>query len=176
MRIIVPCDGPQTRDAIIACANNLGPFYVRLGRSKVASVENKGEFQLGKAQVLAQGKDVTIIACGLMVETALSALENLAKKGIKARLLNMHTVKPLDSEAILESAVLTGGIVVCEEHSISGGLASSVDEIVAENHPTRVVRVGVKNRFGQSGEPADLLKEYNLTSLDIEKAALSVCA
>ncbi len=176
MKIIVPCDGEQTRHAIVAAANTPGPFYVRLSRSKVANVENKGNFKLGKAQVLREGKDLTIIACGLMVGAALDAINNLAKKGIKARLLNMHTVKPLDSEAVLESARSTAGIVVCEEHSVIGGLASGVDEVAAENHPTRVVRVGVKNRFGQSGEPAELLKEYNLTSLDIEKAALSICA
>ncbi|MFH0738375.1 MAG: transketolase family protein [Candidatus Omnitrophota bacterium] len=176
MKIIVPCDGAQTRDAILACLNTPGPFYVRLGRAKVSTIENKGSFQLGKAQVLTQGGDLTIIACGLMVGIALSSVESLAKKGVKARLLNMHTIKPLDSEAILEAARETGGIVVCEEHTVTGGLASSVDEIVAENHPVKVLRVGIKNRFGQSGEPAELLKEYNLTSIDIEKAALAVRA
>ncbi len=176
MKIIVPCDAQQTRDAVIACVNTPGPFYVRLGRSKVANLENKGKFQLGKAQLLTEGSDLAIIACGLMVGTALSAAENLAKKGIKARLINMHTIKPLDSQVILEAARTTRGIVVCEEHTVCGGLASGIDEIVAENHPTKVMRVGVKNRFGQSGDPAELLKEYNLASVDIEKAAFLVCA
>jgi len=176
MKIIVPCDGAQTKDAVLACASTPGPFYVRLGRAKVSTVENKGPFKLGKAQILAQGQDLTIIACGMMVGIALNAVESLAKKGIKARLLNMHTIKPLDSQAILEAARQTCGIVVCEEHTVSGGLASSIDEIVAENHPVKVLRVGIKNRFGQSGEPAELLKEYNLTSIDIEKAALAVHA
>jgi len=173
IKIIVPCDGPQTRDAVIAAANSPGPFYIRLGRPKVPSIENKGEFKLGRAEVLTKGSDVTIIACGIMVQEALTAVNNLLNKGIKARLINMHTIRPLDSETILKAARETKGIVVCEEHTVIGGLASSIDEIVAENHPTKVMRLGIKNRFGQSGEPADLLKEYNLTTSDIEKAALS---
>lgn len=174
MKIIVPCDGPQAREAVIACVNTPGPFYIRLGRTKVATIEKKGEFEFGRAQVLSEGKDVTIIACGLMTGIALNAVGALTAKGVSCRLINMHTVRPLDRDAVLEAARSTRGIVVCEEHTVIGGLASSVDEVVAENHPTRVMRVGVKNRFGQSGEPEELLKEYNLTSLDIEKAALSL--
>jgi transketolase len=173
MNIIVPCDGPQTRDAILAAANTRGPFYIRLGRPKVATIENKPEFKLGKAQVLTQGRDLTIAACGIMVGEALTAAKNLLNKGIKARVINIHTIRPLDRQTLLKAAKETAGFVVCEEHTVIGGLASSIDEIVAENHPTRIVRLGIKNRFGQSGEPADLLREYNLTSLDIEKAALS---
>lgn len=171
MNIIVPCDGPQTAQAIKTAADTKGPFYIRLGRPKIPTLENKGEFVFGKAQVLSEGNDIAIIACGIMVAEALIAVENLAKKGIKARLINMHTLRPLDTETILKAARETRGIVVCEEHTIIGGLASSIDEIVAENYPTRVMRIGVKNRFGQSGEPSELLKEYNLTSLDIEKSA-----
>ncbi|MBU1726506.1 MAG: transketolase family protein [Candidatus Omnitrophica bacterium] len=173
MKIIVPCDGPQTGEAIIAALNNKGPFYVRLGRCKVPTLENKGEFKLGKAQVLTEGNDVAVLACGIMVAQALEAVKSLKEKGISARLINMHTIRPLDSEAILKAAKETRGIVVCEEHSVIGGLASSIDEVVAENHPTKVLRVGIKNRFGQSGEPDELLKEYNLTSADIEKAVLA---
>ena len=174
MNIIIPCDGPQTREAVVAVSQTPGPFYLRLGRPKVPTIENKGKFELGKAQILAEGKDLTIIACGIMVNEALIAANNLLKKGIKAGVINMHTIRPLDSEAILEAAKTTRGFVVCEEHAVIGGLASSIDEVVAENYPTKVMRIGIKNRFGQSGEPADLLKEYNLTSLDIEKAALSI--
>lgn len=174
MQIIVPCDGPQTAEAVLAAAENKGPFYIRLGRPKVATIENKGVFRLGKAQVLAEGSDVTIIACGIMTAEALSAAAALAAKGIKARVINMHTIRPIDSEVILRAAAETSGIVVCEEHAVIGGLASSVDEIVAENRPAKVIRIGVRNRFGQSGEPAQLMQEYNLTSLDIEKAALSI--
>jgi len=174
MNIIVPCDAPQTRDAVTAAANTKGPFYIRLGRPKVPTIENKGEFKLGKAQVLTEGRDVTIIACGIMVEGALIAARNLINKGIKATVVNLHTIRPLDSDTILKQARLTRGIVVCEEHTVIGGLASSIDEVVAENCPTKVVRIGIKNKFGQSGEPEELLKEYNLTSADIEKAALTI--
>ncbi len=173
IKIIVPCDGPQTREAIIAAARTPGPFYVRLGRPKVPTVENKGEFRLGKAQVLSQGNDVTIVACGVMVNEAISALAGLKERGVSARLINMHTIRPLDSDAILKAAKETRGIIVCEEHTVIGGLASAIDEVVAEDHPTRVMRVGIRNRFGQSGDPSDLMKEYSLTRADIEKAALS---
>ncbi|MFA6216505.1 MAG: transketolase family protein [Candidatus Omnitrophota bacterium] len=174
MNILAPCDGPQTREAVIAAAHNKGPFYVRLGRPKVTTIENKGKFQLGQAQVLTQGNDVAIIACGIMVHEALVAVESLLKKNISARLINIHTIRPLDAETILAAARQTKGIVVCEEHTVIGGLASSVDEVVAENHPTKVIRVGVRNRFGQSGQPAELMKEYNLTSADIEKAVFKI--
>jgi len=173
MNIVVPCDGPQTADAINAAANNPGPFYIRLGRPKIPTIENKGEFKLGKAQTLTSGNDAAIIACGVMVSEALLAVKGLAQKGIKARLINMHTIRPLDNEIILKSARETKLIVVCEEHNVIGGLASAVQEVVAENLPKKVICLGIRNRFGQSGEPADLLKEYNLTGADIEKAVLS---
>ncbi|MFA5287493.1 MAG: transketolase family protein [Candidatus Omnitrophota bacterium] len=171
MNIIVPCDGPQASQAVKTAADTKGPFYIRLGRPKVPTLENKGEFAFGKAQVLSEGNDIAIIACGIMVAEALIAVKNLAKKGIRARLINMHTLRPLDTETILKAAKETRGIIACEEHTIIGGLASSIDEVVAENCPTKVMRLGVRNRFGQSGEPSELLKEYNLTNLDIEKSA-----
>lgn len=174
INVVVPCDGPQTREVIIACAQAPGPFYIRLGRAKVPTIEKKGEFKLGKAQILSEGSDVTIIACGIMVNEALIAAENLKNKGIKAGVINLHTIRPLDDEVILKAAKSSRGIVVCEEHTIIGGLASSIDEVVAENFPVKVMRVGIRNRFGQSGESADLLKEYNLTASDIEKAALKI--
>ncbi|MCM8795122.1 MAG: transketolase family protein [Candidatus Omnitrophica bacterium] len=174
MNIIVPCDGPQTRDAVMAAVDNPGPFYIRIGRPKVPTIENKPEFKFGKAQVLVEGKDATIVACGIMVNEALVAVENLKKKGIEVGLINLHTLRPLDSETILNTAKETRGFVVCEEHTVVGGLASSIDEILAENHPTKVIRVGIKNRFGQSGEPAELLSEYNLTAGDIEKAVFRI--
>jgi len=176
INIVVPCDGPQTRDAVITASRNPGPFYIRLGRPKIATIENKGEFKLGRAQVLAEGNDVAVAACGIMVNEALAAAKNLLQKGIKVRVINVHTIRPLDTKVILDAARETRGIVVCEEHTVIGGLASSIDEVVAENYPTRVVRLGIKNRFGQSGEPLELLKEYNLTGLDIEKAVLSIAS
>ena len=172
MSIIVPCDGPQTREAILAVANLKGPFYIRLGRVKVPTIENKGEFKVGRAQVISEGDDITIVACGLMVNAAITAVKNQAAKGIKARLINMHTIRPFDKEAVLKAAQETRGIVVCEEHSTIGGLASAVDEAVAEGKPVKVLRVGVKAKFGQSGEPDELLKEYGLTSAYIEKTDL----
>ncbi|TAM38258.1 transketolase family protein [bacterium] len=173
MNIIVPCDGPQTADAVYAAANNPGPFYIRLGRPKITTIENKAGFELGKAQTLTSGNDVAIIACGVMTSEALLAVKSLAQKGIKARLINMHTIRPLDNEIILKSARETKLIVVCEEHNVVGGLASAVQEVVSENFPKKVICLGIRNRFGQSGEPAELLKEYNLTGQDIEKAVLS---
>ncbi len=171
MKIIIPCDGPQTAEAVKAAAQIKGPFYIRLGRPKVPTLDNKGDFEFGKAQTLVKGDDITIIACGIMVVEALKAVESLAKKNIKARLINMHSLRPLDEEIVLKAAKETRGIIVCEEHAIIGGLASAVDEVVAENYPTKVVRLGVRNRFGQSGDPEDLLKEYHLTSFDIEQSA-----
>lgn len=174
MNIIVPCDGPQTYQAVTTAAEIAGPFYIRLGRAKVPTIETTSEFELAKAQVLKEGDDITIAACGIMVQAALEAAKSLAAEKIKARVMNISTIKPLDKEAIIKAARETKAIVVCEEHTVVGGLASAIDEVVAENFPTKVRRVGIKNRFGQSGDPKDLLKEYNLTSLDIEKAARSV--
>jgi len=174
MNVIVPGDGPQTRDAVLAAAKQAGPFYIRIGRPKVATLEIKSEFQFGKAQILREGKDISIIACGLLVNEAVSAAKLLSEKGIKVRVINMHTIKPLDSQAVIAAAQETQGIVVCEEHTIVGGLASAVDEVVAENYPTQVARIGIRNRFGQSGEPDELMREYNLTAKDIAKAAEAI--
>lgn len=173
MNIIVPCDGPQTAEAVNFAAAAPGPFYVRLGRPKVPTIENKGAFNFGRAQILYPGNDVAIIACGVLVNQAIQAVKNLSARGIRARLINMHTIKPLDADVILGAARETKLLVVCEEHNITGGLASGVDEIVAENYPTKVLRLGIRNRFGQSGEPDELLKEYNLTGSDIEKTVLA---
>jgi transketolase len=174
MNIIVPCDGPQTREAIMQSVKKPGPFYIRLGRVKVPTIDGKGDLEFSKAQLLREGEDITIAACGVMVQVALEAAESLAEKKINVRVLNIPIIKPLDTEAIIKAAKETKAIVVCEEHTIVGGLASAIDEVVAENYPTRVMRVGIRNRFGQSGDPKDLMKEYNLTSLDIEKAVKSV--
>lgn len=174
MNIIVPCDGPQTRDAVMAAAATKGPFYIRLGRTKVPTIENKPEFKFGKAQVLINEGDIAIIACGFMVSQAVTAAKNLLAKGKKVRLVNMHTIRPLDTETILRIASETKALLVCEEHTVIGALSSSVQEVVAENHPTKVVCLGIKGRFGQSGEPEALLKEYKLTSEDIEKCCLDL--
>lgn len=167
VQLIVPADGPQTRDAVLAAYKTPGPFYVRLGRPKVSTIEGKGTFKLGQAEILLKGDDLAIIACGIMVRQALDAANCLEKEGVSCRVINMHTIKPLDHQAVIKAARETKGIVVCEEHTVVGGLASAVDEAAAENCPTTVLRVGVKNRYGQSGEPDQLMNEYNLSVKDI---------
>ncbi|MBI5872578.1 MAG: transketolase family protein [Candidatus Omnitrophica bacterium] len=174
INIVVPCDGPETREAIFAAYQTPGPFYIRLGRSKVPTIEGKAPFKLGKGYILREGSDVTIVACGLMVQEALLACDQLKKEKVSARVINIHTVKPIDEELLLDAARNTRGLVVCEEHSVIGGLASSVAEILSEKHPTKILKVGVKNRFGQSGEEKDLLREYQLTSHDIVALAKSL--
>ena len=176
MRVVVPCDGPETREAVRTAFETPGPFYIRLGRAKVPSVENRPAFVLGKGSLLADGKDVTIVACGIMVEAALKAAADLSKAGISARVINMPTIKPLDEDIILDAARQTKGLVVCEEHSVIGGLGSAVSEVLSEKYPVRVARIGVRNRFGQSGDEAALLSEYGLTPANIVSAARSLVA
>ncbi len=170
MKVIVPCDGPQTREAVLAAAKTPGPFYLRLGRPKVTTIEPKEPFRFGSVQVLREGTDAAIFACGVMVSEALAAAEKLAAQGVRAGVINVHTLKPIDAGGIERAAAPARLVVVCEEHTLIGGLASSIDEVLAERCPKRVLRLGIRDRFGQSGEPAELLKEYRLTSQDIEAA------
>ncbi len=174
MKIIVPCDGPQTREVVITAVKTPGPFYIRLGRAKFPTVEAKKEFEFGKAQVLKQGSEVTLIACGLMVCFALEAAEILAKEGVDAGVINLHTLKPFDKEAVMKAVVKTRRLVVCEEHSICSGLAGCIDEVISRDCATKIARVGIKNVFGQSGSAKELLEEYGLTTQDIVKAARSL--
>lgn len=176
MRIVVPCDGPETAEAIFAAYETPGPFYVRLGRAKVPTIEGKGPFKIGKGYYLVKGTDVTIVACGIMIREALAACEQLKKENISASVINLPTIKPIDAELLIEAARKTKGLVVCEEHSVIGGLASAVAETLSETHPAKIVRIGVKNRFGQSGEEKDLLREYQLTAHDIVLAAKTLLA
>ncbi len=172
MVVINPSDAVETEAAIEAVAKYNGPCYVRLGRSGVSVINDNPEykFEIGKGCLLREGKDATIIATGIMVEAALSAYNILAEEGIKVRVINIHTIKPIDQEIITKAARETGFIVTAEEHSIIGGLGSAVAEVVTENCPTNVLRVGVKDTFGESGKPAELLKAYGLTAEDIVKA------
>ena len=174
MKIIAPCDGPQTKDAVWAAYNTPGPVYVRLGRPKVPTIPGRGPFKFGEAEVLTNGKDVSIIACGIMLKQALDAAAILEKEKVNCRVINIHTIKPIDAKTLIDAARQTKGLVVCEEHTIVGGLASAVDEVVSENHPARVIRVGVRNRYGQSGEPEELLNEYQLSVNDIVSACKKV--
>ncbi|MEK7850054.1 MAG: transketolase family protein [Candidatus Omnitrophota bacterium] len=171
IKIVVQADGPETLEAVMAAFETKGPFYIRLGRAKVPTIEGRPGFKLGKGCLLRQGSVVTIVACGIMVQEALAAYEALSKENISARVINMPTIKPIDEELLIEAASSTRGLVVCEEHSVIGGLASAVSEALSEKHPTRIIKIGVKNRFGQSGNEKDLLREYQLTSADIVSAA-----
>ena len=169
MVVINPADDIETEAAIKAVAQMEGPCYVRLGRMAVSRVNDEANynFVIGKGITLAEGNDVAIIATGIMVEAALEAKEELAKEGINARVINIHTIKPIDEELIIKAAKETGVIVTAEEHSIIGGLGSAVAEVVSENCPVPVLRVGVKDTFGESGKPNELLEKYGLTSNDI---------
>ena len=172
MTVIVPSDAVQTAWAVNAAAAMDGPVYMRLGRAPVPVIYGEGqEFAIGKAHTMRMGSDVTIIACGIMVPRALAAAEALSEEGISARVLDMHTVKPLDVNAVRAAADDTGAIVTAEEHSIIGGLGGAVCEAVCESHPAPVVRVGVRDVFGRSGKPDELLAAYGLTTEEIVKAA-----
>ncbi|HIS71317.1 MAG TPA: transketolase family protein [Candidatus Scatomorpha pullicola] len=174
MVVVNPCDGPEMRRAVKALLDYDGPAYLRLGRMAVESVtdETPGyEFTLGKAAMLRDGADVTLAATGLMVQRALAAAEMLAAKGVSARVLDFHTIKPLDTEAVLAAARETGCIVTSEEHSVIGGLGSAVASVCAENCPVPVVRHGVMDEFGRSGKALEVLEAYGLTAeVMVEKA------
>jgi transketolase len=172
MVVISPSDDVETEAAIKAITEYHGPCYVRLGRMGVNTINDNPDykFELGKAVTLREGKEATIIATGIMVDAALEAYNMLAEEGIKVKVLNIHTIKPIDEEAIIAAAKETGLIVTAEEHSILGGLGSAVAEVVTSNYPVPVMRVGVKDTFGESGKPDELLKAYGLTADEIVKA------
>ena len=166
MTVICPADGNETRAAVKAIAEYEGPVYLRLGRLSVDTVTDRPDYQfeIGKAVTLKEGRDATIIATGCMVQESVKAAEALEREGIHARVLDMHTVKPLDEKAVLAAARETGVIVTAEEHNILGGLGGAVAEVVSANCPVPVLRVGVKDAFGHSGNALELLKKYGLTS------------
>lgn len=175
MTVIVPADAAETKKAVEFAAAHAGPVYLRLGRMAVADVFGEDyKFELGKAALLSEGKDVTIMACGVMVEAALKAAEELLKDNLSATVLNMSSIKPIDKTAIINAAKETGAIVTCEEHSIYGGLGSAVAEVIVENCPVPMERVGVLDTFGESGKPKELLEKYHLTAADIVAAAKKV--
>jgi transketolase len=175
--VVVPADGEETAQVIRAVAAAPGPFYVRLGRPKVPHVSKDGyQFVLGKAAVLREGLDVTIISNGIMVAAALEAAESLAKQGIDCRVLNMPTVKPLDIEAVTKAAEETGAIVTAEEHLEHGGLGARVAQVVVQHRPVPMSFVAIKDMYAQSGTPEELLKRYGLTAADIEKAVRATVA
>jgi transketolase len=169
MTVINPADDVETEAAIKAISKIKAPCYVRLGRMAVSTINDKEnyEFKIGKGVTLSEGKDVTIVATGIMVEAALEAKDILAKEGISAKVINIHTIKPIDRELIVKAAKETKAVVTAEEHSIIGGLGSAVSEVLCEEFPVPVVKVGVNDVFGESGKPDELLKAYGLTATDI---------
>lgn len=177
MRVIVPCDAVEAKKATIAAAEVYGPCFLRFAReaTPVFTAEDD-RFEIGRANVLREGKDATIIACGPIVYEALLAHEALLAKGLAVRVINMHTVKPLDEAAVLRAAAETGAIVTAEEHQIYGGLGGAVAELLVKNKPVPVAMVGVRDTFGESGTPEELAVRYGLTAADITAAVTEVLA
>ncbi|MFN8689522.1 MAG: transketolase family protein [Cyclobacteriaceae bacterium] len=175
MTVIVPCDYNQTKAATIALGSHVGPAYLRFGRPgwPVFTASDR-PFTIGKADVMITGPDVTIFACGHLVWLAIDAEAALREKGIRAEVINLHTIKPLDVEAILRSAEKTRCVVTAEEHQINGGLGDSVAQVLARFRPTPVEMVAVNDSFGESGTPAQLLKKYGLSPENIVEAAIRV--
>lgn len=168
MTVLVPADGVEAEKMIFAAAEFNGPMYVRLGRSAVPTLFDEDyNFEIGKGVVLKEGNDATIIACGMMVNEAILAADMLKEENINVRVINMSTIKPIDTELIIKAAKETKAIVTAEEHSIIGGLGSAVSEVVSENCPIIVKKVGINDCFGESGTPAELLEKYGLTAKHI---------
>ena len=170
MTVIVPCDFNQTKAATLAVAEHEGPVYLRFGRPKVANFTPADEpFVIGKAQMMQEGTDVTIFACGHLVWKAVQALPILKEMGINAELINIHTIKPLDEELVVAAAKETGKVVTVEEHSVIGGLGGAVCEVLAEKAPTKVLKIGMNDMFGESGSAKALLEKYELDAAGIYK-------
>lgn len=175
MRVMVPADAVEVKGMVLAAAERPGPDYIRLTRIDVPNIYDEKKYAFSeKTDVLREGKDVTIVACGIMVEKALEAAEKLKEKGVKAAVLNMHVIKPVDEVTLVKLARQTKGVVTAEEHSIIGGLGSAVAEVLSEKCPVPLRRVGTKDRFGESGDPKELLEKYGLTSSNIIKSALEI--
>ncbi|WP_370391970.1 transketolase family protein [uncultured Winogradskyella sp.] len=175
MTVINTCDFNQTKAATLAIAEHEGPVYLRFGRPKVPNfTPETQDFQIGKAIQLTEGTDVTIVATGHLVWEALEAAKSLSDSGISSEVINIHTIKPLDKDAILESVKKTGCIVTAEEHNYFGGLGESVARVLSQNHPAPQEFVATMDTFGESGTPAQLMDKYGLNSAAIEKAVKSV--
>jgi transketolase len=176
VNVIVPSDAIVAKEIIRQVSEKYGPYYVRLSRSSTPVIYDKHKInvQIGKGNVLQKGKDVSIIACGIMVAEALSAAEVLSKEGISATVIDMYSIKPIDKDLIISAAKNTGAIVTAEEHTIFGGLGSAVSEVISQNHHVPIEMVGIKGVFGESGNPQDLLKKYGLLAVDIVRAVKEV--
>jgi len=177
MTVIVPADFNQTKQATIAIAEHKGPVYLRFGRPVMPIfVKPDAKFVIGKADVLAEGTDVTIIACGHLVWKSIEALAILREKGISAELINMHTIKPLDVQAILTSAAKTGCVVTAEEHMMNGGLGEAVSQVLSRELPCPQEYVAVNDSFGESGTPMELMTKYGIDTQDVVNAAIKAIA
>jgi len=174
MTVIVPCDFNQTKAATMTIADYEGPVYLRFGRPKWPNFTKEEDFKIGKAQVLSEGNDISIFACGHLVWKAIEAGRVLEEKGYSVELINIHTIKPLDAEAILKSITKTKCAVTCEEHNIWGGLGDSVAHVAARNFPIPIEYVGTNYTFGESGTPTELLKKYGLDTPNIVEVAEKV--
>ena len=171
MTVVHPADAVSTRKLLEQIAAEDGPAYVRLGSLNIPVLyDENAEIQLGKGKCVREGSDVTVIACGLMVNEALMAAEELEKDGISVRVIDMHTIKPLDEDIIVKAASETKAVITAEEHSVIGGLGAAVAEVLVRKHPVKMAMVGIQDRFGQSGKPPVLMEEYNITAKDIVKA------
>ena len=172
MTVVEPCDAVETRKAILAAVAHKGPIYIRLGRAAVPVITKKEDlYTIGKATILRNGKDVAIVACGALVANSLTAADVLSKEGIEATVVNMHTIKPIDQEILVKVAKQVNAVVTAEQHVLDGGLGSAVATVLARNYPVPMEMIGIDNRFGQSGEPDILFKEYHLLPEDIVVAA-----
>ncbi len=175
MTVINPADCIEAEQAVLKAAESAGPVYIRLGRASVEDIYDENyKFEIGKGVELRKGNDVSIIATGIMVQKSLKACELLEKEGIKARVINIHTLKPIDKDIIIAAAKETGAIVTAEEHSVIGGLGSAVLEVISDVYPVPVKRIGVQDLFGESGKPDELLEKYGLTENHIFDACKSV--
>jgi len=175
LAVLVPADGPEVRAMVRWAVTYEGPVYIRTSRIPFPVIHGDGyTFELGRGHILREGDDVTLAGIGLMVHQCLAAADLLAQQGISARVLNLSCLKPLDWELVVDSARRTGCMVSAEEHLASGGLGSAISEVLSEFHPTPLRRVGIRDTFGLSGKPDDLLKHFGLTTEDIMRAALTV--
>ena len=177
LTVLVPCDYEQTKNATKAAAYFKGPVYIRLSRDKSSTfTTSETPFEIGKAQLLYSGGDVTVVTAGMMVHKSLIAVRELSKEGINCDILNLHTIKPIDTEAILESVLKTKAVVTVEEHQILGGVGSAVSETLAKNNPVPIEMVGVADTFGESGETKELFSKYGLTVEKIKESIKKVIA
>ncbi len=169
MKVIVPADYNETYLAVLESLNMGGPVYIRTSRAKSPVIIEKERFELGRADVLREGKDVTVVACGMMVSLALEAAELLEKEGIDVEVINASSIKPIDRDTIVKSAKKTGRVVTVEEHTIIGGLGSAVSEVLTDEYPTRVLKIGIEDVFGESGSKEDLFCKFGFTKEAIAK-------